>query len=211
MPIGRETFHAALAARHGAVRQERFDAARVAVCGLGGLGSNVAVALARAGVGRLHLIDFDRVEPSNLNRQQYGAEQVGLPKAEALKANIAAINPYCRVVAEAVRVTPDNVAALLKDDEIVCEALDRADQKAALVSAVMEAFPGRPVVAASGMSGLGSANAITTRRVARRLYVCGDGATDVDDGLGLYGARVLVCAAHQATMVLRLISGIEEP
>lgn len=211
MALDRETFRAALVARHGADRQAKFEAARVAVCGLGGLGSNVSIALARAGVGHLHLIDFDRVEPSNLNRQQYAAAQVGLPKAEALRANLAAINPFCDVVAETVRVTGENLATLLADDDIVCEAFDRAEAKAMLVSGVLETFPEKPVVAASGMSGLASANAITTRRVSKRLYLCGDGATDVDDNLGLYGARVLVCAAHQATMILRLIDGAEEP
>ncbi len=211
MALDRETFRDALVARHGAARQAKFEAARVAVCGLGGLGSNVSIALARAGVGHLHLIDFDRVEPSNLNRQQYAAAQVGLSKAEALRANLAAINPFCDVVAETVRVTPENLAALLANDDIVCEAFDRAEAKAMLVSGVLEAFPEKPVVAASGMSGLASANAIATRRVSKRLYLCGDGATDVDDNLGLYGARVLVCAAHQATMILRLIDGAEEP
>ena len=211
MALDRETFRAALVARHGADRQAKFDAARVAVCGLGGLGSNVSIALARAGVGHLHLIDFDRVEPSNLNRQQYTAAQVGLPKAEALRANLAAVNPFCDVMAETVRVTSENLAALLTDDDIVCEAFDRAEAKAMLVSGVLEAFPEKSVVAASGMSGLASANAITTRRLSKRLYLCGDGTTDVDDGLGLYGARVLVCAAHQATMILRLIDGTEEP
>ncbi len=210
MAIDRDTFRAALAERHGAARQAKFEAASVAVCGLGGLGSNVAIALARAGVGRLHLIDFDRVEPSNLNRQQYAAAQVGLPKSEALRTNIAAVNPFCDVVAEAVRVTEENLAALLAEDDVVCEAFDRAEAKAMLVSGVLEAFPNKPVVAASGMSGLASANAIATRRVAKRLYVCGDGETDSGDGLGLYGARVLVCAAHQATMILRLIDGAEE-
>lgn len=211
MAIDRETFYAALVSRHGEERQKKFDAARVAVCGLGGLGSNIAVALARAGVGHLHLIDFDMVEPSNLNRQQYAAAQVGIPKAEALHDNIAAINPYCEVKAETVRIADGNIAALFADDDIVCEAFDSAEEKAMLVSGVMEAFPDKPVVAASGMAGLASANAITTKRVSRRLYVCGDGTTDMDDGLGLYGARVLVCAAHQATMALRIIDGQQEP
>ena len=210
MPIDRETLHAALTSRHGAELQAKFDAARVAVCGLGGLGSNIAIALARAGVGHLHIIDFDKVEPSNLNRQQYAANQLGLPKAEAMRANIAAVNPFCEVRAETLRITGESIPGLFADDDIVCEAFDRADAKAMLVSGVMEAFPGKPVVAASGMAGMKSANTITTRRVSRNLYVCGDGTSDVDDGLGLYGARVLVCAAHQATMVLRLVAGIKE-
>lgn len=211
MATDRETLYAALEERHGAARQRKFDSARVAVCGLGGLGSNVAVALARAGVGRLHLIDFDRVEPSNLNRQQYILAQIGRPKAEALREYIAAVNPFCEVAAEAVRVTEENLAGLLEGDDIICEAFDRAESKAMLVSGVLETFPGKPLVAASGMSGLGSANGIATVRVARNFYLCGDRATDVDDGLGLYGARVLACAAHQATMILRLIDGAEQP
>lgn len=211
MSIDRDTFHAALVSRHGAERQAKFDAAHVAVCGLGGLGSNVAVALARAGVGYLHLIDFDSVEPSNLNRQQYTVGQVGIPKAEAMRANIAAINPFCNVKAETLRIAREDIKSLFAADDIVCEAFDRAEQKAMLVSGVMEFFPAKPVVAASGMSGLDSANTITTRRVSRNLFVCGDGTTDVEDGLGLYGARVLVCAAHQATMILRLINGQIEP
>ena len=211
MTPDRDTLRAALVSRHGAERQEKFESAHVAVCGLGGLGSNIAIALARAGVGHLHLIDFDRVEPSNLNRQQYAAGQVGMNKADALRENIAAINPYCDVVAETLRITPESIPALFAGDDIVCEAFDRADQKAMLVTGVMEAFPKKPVVAASGMAGLESANAITTVRVSKRLYVCGDRTADVADGKGLYGARVLVCAAHQATMILRLISGIEEP
>ena len=195
----------------GTEAMARLRGARVAIFGLGGVGGYVLEALARAGVGHLHLIDFDRVEPSNLNRQQYAAAQVGLPKAEALRANLAAINPFCDVVAETARITSENLAALLADDDVVCEAFDRAEAKAMLVSGVLETFPEKPVVAASGMSGLASANAITTRRVSKRLYLCGDGATDVDDNLGLYGARVLVCAAHQATMILRLIDGADEP
>ena len=210
MTPDRETFFAALVSRHGADRQAKFSAARVAVCGLGGLGSNVAIALARAGVGHLHLIDFDRVEPSNLNRQQYFASQVGMAKADALRENIAAINPYCEVVAETLRIEAGNVSSLLANDDIVCEAFDRAETKAMLVSEVMEAFPEKPVVAASGMAGLESANRIATRRVSKRLYVCGDFVADVDDGQGLYGARVLVCAAHQATAVLRILAGEKE-
>ena len=139
------------------------------------------------------------------------ARLAGAKRALALRANLAAINPFFDVVAETVRVTSENLAALLAADDVVCEAFDRAEAKAMLVSGVLETFPEKPVVAASGMSGLASANAITTRRVAKRLYLCGDGMTDVDDNLGLYGARVLVCAAHQATMILRLIDGAEEP
>ncbi|MBP1589868.1 MAG: sulfur carrier protein ThiS adenylyltransferase ThiF [Kiritimatiellae bacterium] len=211
MGLSREEFRAALVSRHGEACQAKFDVARVAVCGLGGLGSNIAIALARAGVGHLHLIDFDMVEPSNLNRQQYTLAQIGQPKAQALADTLATINPWCDVKSEGVRLTPDNLATILADDPIVCEAFDRAEAKAMLVAGVLGALPRAIVVAASGMASFRSANAIVTRRVSKRLYLCGDGVSDVGDGDGLLGARVAVCAAHQATMVLRLVAGFDEP
>ena len=99
----REEMHWALQERYGAELQARFDAGRVAVCGLGGLGSNVAIALARAGVGRLHLIDFDRVDLTNLNRQQYTVEQLGQYKTQALAETLRRIAPYCEILTDTVR------------------------------------------------------------------------------------------------------------
>jgi len=83
-----EEWLAALERRHGKDLQSRFAAATVAVCGLGGLGSNIAIALARAGIGRLILIDFDRVDLTNLHRQQYKANQIGKYKTDALAENL---------------------------------------------------------------------------------------------------------------------------
>lgn len=207
----REEMHRALVERHGAALQARFDAGRVAVCGLGGLGSNVAIALARAGVGHLHLMDFDLVDLSNLNRQQYTVDQLGLPKTQALADTLRRIAPYCTVETDTVRVTAENLRKLLAEDDIVCEAFDDAEAKAMLVSGVLEHFPHKPLVAASGMAGLGSANTIITRRPLARLYLCGDGTSDVSEGLGLVSARVALCAAHQAHMILRLLAGETEP
>ena len=137
----REEMRRALEARHGAELQARFDAGRVAVCGLGGLGSNAAIALARAGVGHLHLIDFDRVDLSNLNRQQYTAGQLGQYKTDALRDTLGQIAPYCAVRTDTLRVTEENLADLLAEDEIICECFDRAEAKAMLVSGVLERFP----------------------------------------------------------------------
>ena len=168
-------------------------------------------ALARAGVGHLHLIDFDRVDLSNLNRQQYTAGQLGQYKTDALRDTLGQIAPYCAVRTDTLRVTEENLADLLAEDEIICECFDRAEAKAMLVSGVLERFPEKPLVAASGMAGLGSANTIRTRRAFGRLYLCGDETSDSAGGLGLVSARVLVCAAHQAHMVLRLLAGETDP
>ena len=203
----KEDMYRALAERHGEKLQKRFASASVAVCGLGGLGSNIVIHLARAGVGRLHIMDFDTVDITNLNRQQYFHEQLGIPKSEALYDTLKRIAPYCDITADTVKLNEDNIPELLAAEEIVCEAFDRADQKAMLVNCVLENMPEKYLVAASGMAGIGSANTIRTRRVGERFYLCGDGVSDSGDGLGLISARVAVCAAHQANMVLRIIAG----
>lgn len=207
----REVMREALNIRHGEDLQNKISAARVAVCGLGGLGSNIAIALARAGVGHLHLIDFDRVDLTNLNRQQYAVGQLGQYKTDALRETLSLVSPYCDVTCDTVRVTEENLPDLLRNEDYICEAFDRAEAKAMLVSGVLEHFPEKYLVAASGLAGLGSANTIQTRRVSKRFYLCGDGTSDSSVGLGLVASRVLVCAAHEANMILRLIAGETEP
>lgn len=207
----REVMREALNIRHGEDLQNKISAARVAVCGLGGLGSNIAIALARAGVGHLHLIDFDRVDLTNLNRQQYAVGQLGQYKTDALRETLSLVSPYCDVTCDTVWVTEENLPDLLRNEDYICEAFDRAEAKAMLVSGVLEHFPEKYLAAASGLAGLGSANTIQTRRVSQRFYLCGDGTSDSSVGLGLVASRVLVCAAHEANMILRLIAGETEP
>ncbi len=207
----REVMREALNIRHGEELQNKISAARVAVCGLGGLGSNISIALARAGVGHLHLIDFDRVDLTNLNRQQYAVGQLGQYKTDALRETLSLVSPYCDVTCDTIKVTEENLPELLKHEDYICEAFDRAEAKAMLVSGVLEHFPEKYLVAGSGLAGLGSANTIQTRRVSKRFYLCGDGTSDSSVGLGLVASRVLVCAAHEANMILRLIAGETEP
>lgn len=200
----------ALEERHGRELQRKFTSAVVAVCGLGGLGSNIAASLARAGIGRLILIDFDRVELSNLHRQQYKVSQIGRYKTEAMAENLKEIAPYTELGIHTARITESNAAELLKNADIICEAFDNAECKAMLVNLVLETMPEKYLVAASGMAGLGSANDIKTRRVAKRFYLCGDEVSSVGDGIGLVSPRVMLCAAHQAQMVLRILAGEPE-
>ena len=207
----REVMREALNIRHGEDLQNKISAARVAVCGLGGLGSSIAIALARAGVGHLHLIDFDRVDLTYLNRQQYAVGQLGQYKTDALRETLSLVSPYCDVTCDTIQVTEETLPDLLKTEDYICEAFDRAEAKAMLVSGVLEHFPEKYLVAASGLAGLGSANTIQTRRVSQRFYLCGDGTSDSSVGLGLVASRVLVCAAHEANMILRLIAGEREP
>lgn len=204
----KEEWNRALSKRHGQEMQNKLLSASVVICGLGGLGSNIAIALARAGVGKLILIDFDRVDITNLHRQQYKADQIGRYKTEALSENLKEIAPYVVLEIVTERITEDNAAELLngKGAEIICEAFDNAEAKAMLTNIVLEIMPEKFFVAASGMAGIGSANAIQTRRVSKRFYICGDGASDVEETGSLVASRVMLCAAHQAHTVLRILA-----
>lgn len=202
----KEEWDKALAGRHGANLHKKFSAATVAICGLGGLGSNIAVSLARAGIGNLILIDFDRVDITNLHRQQYKANQIGMYKTEALNENLKEIAPYIETKIHTVRITEDNVAALLRDADIICEAFDNAEAKAMLTNLVLEAMPDTYLVAASGMAGLDSANTIKTRKITSKFYLCGDEVSDVQYNSCLVSSRVMLCAAHQAHAVLRILA-----
>ena len=197
----------ALIARHGSKLHKRFSSATVAICGLGGLGSNIAIALARAGVGKLVLIDFDRVDITNLHRQQYKADQIGRYKTDALAETLLEIAPYTEIRTVTAKITEENFAELLKDADIVCEAFDNAETKAMLVNGVLEKLPQSYLVAASGMAGMDTPNTIKTRKVMKRFYLCGDEVSEATDTIGLVAPRVMLCAAHQAHTVLRILAG----
>jgi len=202
----KEEWNSALKARLGAKLFKRFSGAAVAVCGLGGLGSNIAMLLARSGVGKLILIDFDRVDIANLHRQDYKACQVGMFKAHALEDNIREAAPWTNLTVHTEKITEENLPLLLSGADVICEAFDDAAAKAMLVSGVSEHFPRSFIVAASGMGGLFSPNGIITKRITKKLYLCGDGVSDADKHPGPVAPRVMLCAAHQAHTVLRILA-----
>lgn len=183
----------------------KLQAARVAVAGLGGLGSNIAVMLARSGVGHLKLVDFDKVDVTNLNRQMYGIPHLGRFKTDAIRDILADINPYLDIETVCVTVTPENAAELFRDWPIVCEAFDSPENKAMLVRTLLAECPQTTIVSGVGMAGYDDANDIRTTHPMRRLYVCGDRETAAGGMTGLMAPRVAVCAGHQANQVLQLI------
>lgn len=209
VPTAKE-YQALLTARHTPGVHERVRDARVGIAGVGGLGSNIAVALARVGVGTLVLADFDVVEPSNLNRQHYFSDQIGLPKVEALQQTLARINPYVKVEIHHGLLEAQNIPTLFDGVTVMVEAFDAADQKAMLVETFRTRFPETPLVAASGMAGFAPSNSIVTRRAGHNFYLVGDGQTAARPGEGLMAPRVGIAAHHQANAVLRLLLQ-EEP
>jgi sulfur carrier protein ThiS adenylyltransferase len=202
-----EEFECLMMARHTPGVHQKVKEAVVGIAGLGGLGSVVAIALARVGVGTLILVDFDLVEPSNLNRQQYFVHQIGMPKVEALRENLSKINPYVKTRGHQERLDRDNVEGIFQGAEVIVEAFDRADQKAMLINAVSEKMPEKYIVAASGVAGYGDGNEIRTVRFSSRIFIVGDQRSAARPHTGLMAPRVGIAAHHQANQILRLLLG----
>jgi sulfur carrier protein ThiS adenylyltransferase len=205
-----EEFESFIMARHTPGIHQKIKRAVVGIAGLGGLGSATAIALARLGVGKLILVDFDVVEPSNLNRQQYFVSQIGIPKVEALRKNIAIINPYVKVQTYHEKLDRNNMERIFQEATVVVEAFDRAEEKAMLINIVSEKMPDKYIVAASGVAGYGDSNEIKTVRFSSRIFIVGDQKTAAQPGVGLMAPRVGIVAHHQANTVLRILVNEEE-
>ena len=189
----------------------RLARSHVAIVGCGGLGSNCTAMLLRSGVGSLTLIDFDVVEPSNLNRQLFFHDQLGRPKTEALAETLLRIDPQARLTLVQRCVTQDDLVGLVADADVLVEAVDRADVKAMIANTILRERPDLPLVAASGLAGFDSANSILTERIGDNYYLVGDQMSDVTLGHSLFASRVMVAAAHEAHAVIRILLGYPEP
>lgn len=198
-----EDFNNALIERHGTEVYNTLRKSSAAICGLGGLGSNTAVALARAGIGKLLLIDFDRVDITNLNRQHYFIDDIGRYKTEALTDIIRRINPIIELETKTILMTEENSVGALEEYDLVCECFDKAENKAMLINTILSKTD-KTIVSASGMAGYFSSNMITTKKAMNRLYICGDGVSGMEKA-SLMAPRVGICAMHQANMVLRIL------
>ncbi len=204
-----EEFECMMMARHTPGIHQKVKRSVVGIAGLGGLGSTVAIALARIGVGTLILVDYDVVEPSNLNRQQYFAHQIGMSKVEALQENISKINPYVRIQTHNKKLDRNNVERIFQEASVVVEAFDRAEEKAMLINVISEKTPEKYIVAASGVAGYGENNEIKTIRFSSKIFIVGDQKTAAQPGVGLMAPRVGIVAHHQANTVLRILLGEE--
>jgi sulfur carrier protein ThiS adenylyltransferase len=182
---------------------------RVGIAGAGGLGSNCAVALARSGVGTLVISDFDIVEEPNLNRQYYFTDQVGLMKTDALRDNIARINPDVHVIIHQKRLEKENITEIFKGCDVIVEAFDRSDMKEMLIETVQLKMPSTPVIVGSGMAGWGKTGDINCRKIDETLYVCGDEKSEASENLPPMAPRVGVVANMQANLVLEILMNIK--
>jgi sulfur carrier protein ThiS adenylyltransferase len=182
----------------------------VGIAGLGGLGSAVAIALARMGIGELILVDFDVVEPSNLNRQFYFIDQIGMAKTDAMSRIIKKINPYVSIVTHRMELNRTNIPDIFGNVDVIVECFDRAEDKAMILEVVEESLPGTFVVGASGLAGYGDSNSIRTWRVGDRIFIIGDLEKSAGYGQGLMAPRVGIAASHQSNLVVALLIDPDE-
>lgn len=194
-----------MAVRNSPLINSALNATKVGVAGLGGLGSSVAISLARVGVRRLLLVDFDEVDPSNLNRQQYFLADIGKPKTQALSEILARINPFVSVEVAQRRVTLQNAKEVFTGCGIVAECFDNPQSKAALINGLGEECR---IVAASGLAGFGHSEEIRQKRLSENVWVCGDLVRGARVGEGLMSPRVGICANFQANLILELLVGM---
>jgi len=199
-----------LVSRHTPGVHEKVKKSSVGIAGLGGLGSNIAISLARIGIGKLLLIDFDVVEPSNLNRQQYFIKHIGMYKTEALKDLIKEINPFVEIETKNIFLNKSNIVESFNNVDVIVEAFDNPICKAELVTTTLSMLKEKPIVAASGLAGYFSNNLIQTKKIRENFYLVGDDNSEAKPGCGLMAPRVAIAANHQANMVLRILLGERE-
>ncbi len=205
-PLSQEQMYALLAQRHGNQRQEKIARACVGIAGLGGLGSHVAVLLARMGVKSLVLADFDKVDETNLHRQQYDIFDIGKYKTKALHAHLMRINPYIDYILHNEKLNSETCVNLFSSCSIVCEAFDKAEQKAMLTENILTKLPQTVLVGASGMAGIKSPNSIKAQKKMKNFYLCGDEENGIEVEKSLFAPRVSLCASMQATVIIQIIT-----
>ena len=201
----KEELEALMVARHTPGVHKRMKKATVGIAGLGGLGSAVAIALARIGIGTLVLVDFDVVDPSNLNRQHFFIDQIGKAKTEAMKEILASINPYVKVFTHRVELNRMNIPQLFKMADVIIECFDRAEEKAMILETAAELLPDTFIIGASGLAGYGDSNSIKTWRITGKMYLVGDLEKAAEPGRGLMAPRVGIAAHHQANLAVSLL------
>lgn len=199
-----------LAARHGQSNQHRFRKATVGIMGLGGLGSAVALSLTKIGIGTLILADHDVVVLSNIHRQQYFIDQIGMKKTEALKNTLLRVNPFIALETVDIQLTSQTIPAVFAEADIVAECFDSPAMKADALRTVLREMPDISYIGSSGMAGYGSGNLIRCRRIRSNVYIVGDEQSDVEVRGSLMAPRVGVAAQQQANQVVRLLLGIDE-
>jgi sulfur carrier protein ThiS adenylyltransferase len=176
----------------------------VGIAGAGGLGSNCAVALARVGIGKIIIADFDVISKNNLNRQYYFHNQIGQKKVYSIAENILCINPKIKVEPHDIKLDPESIIRIYRKCDVIVEAFDLAEMKEMIIETVLSELPNIPMVAGIGMAGWGDCNSIKVRQVDN-LYICGDEKSEIGENLSPLAPRVGIVAHMQANIVMEIL------
>jgi sulfur carrier protein ThiS adenylyltransferase len=199
-----------LSARHTPGVHEAIKKSTIAILGLGGLGSAVAGAMAKIGVGKMLLSDYDVVEPSNLNRQHYFVDQIGMQKTRALKENLLRMNPSLSLELIEKHLTEELLPHLFRHVDVLIECFDDPVMKAATFRSALTEMKNVSYIGSSGMAGFGENNIIVTKMLRQGMYIVGDDTSAARPGMGLMAPRVGIAAHHQANQALRLLLGVDK-
>lgn len=198
-----------LTERNSSFLKDKISKAVIGIAGCGGLGSNAAIALARTGIKKLIIADFDLVEPSNLNRQQFALKDLGRNKTDALEEIIRSFNPFIEIEKHTTKLNLKNIYAVFQECPIIIEAFDKVSEKSMIMKSFSDRrFTGKYLIVASGIAGFTSSNDIKTNKISGNIFICGDNSTDNIKENGLMLPRVMIAAGHQANLALELIDKV---
>ncbi len=208
--IDKNDFNAKFTSKNSPLISENIKQITIGIAGCGGLGSNAAIALVRAGIQNIVIVDYDKVEISNLNRQQFILEDVGNFKVDSLEKYLKSINPFITVVKYKTKLSKNNIYKIFENSRIVIEAFDTVASKSMLIKAFSDPrFKEKYLITGSGLAGYKSANVIKTKKVSKNIFVCGDNKTIPETSNGIMAPRVMITAGHQANTALRIIAGLK--
>ncbi|MDR3609354.1 MAG: sulfur carrier protein ThiS adenylyltransferase ThiF [Ignavibacteriaceae bacterium] len=203
------SFYSQITERNSSDIKEKIKLAVVGIAGCGGLGSNAAIALARIGIKKLIIADFDKVEPSNLNRQQFFIRDIGKYKTDALGKFIKCVNPFIIIEKHNIKLTLRNIFSIYSECPIIIEAFDKVSEKSMILKAFGDVrFGKKYLITASGLAGYYSSNFIKTKKLSTNIFLCGDNQNEGNEKNGLMAPRVMIAAGHQANAAVNLISKI---
>ncbi len=177
---------------------------KIGIAGVGGIGSNVAVNLARAGVKNFKIADFDKVEKSNLNRQFYFEDQIGNYKVNMLEENLKRISSDIIIEKEVLRLNRENMDAYYADCDVIVEGFDVKECK----KDILEIFSakGKFIVSANGIGGTDLEN-IECKQLGNNIYIVGDFVSDIEK-FKTFPTKVSMVAAIMANIILDEYIGV---
>ena len=190
-------------AHHNPTDLQIIRKAVIGIAGAGGLGSNIAVSLTRAGIGKLVIADYDYIEISNLNRQQYFSDQIGLPKVDALKENLNRISSFTEYETHQVKLDKNNIPVIFKNVDMMIEAFDLAEMKEMLIESWITTFPEKPLIIASGLAGFGKNELTANPELIIFMFVVMK--FRAEKGHLPYGSQSGIVANMQANLALELL------